>query len=164
MLGGVTESPLLSGRQRQPLWPTGVVGSITHCEGYCAAVVAYGKDFASIGIDAEPNEPLPFGVLNLVSGKAERIWLQGAPKGELCWDRLLFCIKESVYKVWFPITNAWLDFEQALVEVDPRASTFKATILHPDILFPRMIEGRYLAADSILLTCAWLTTLDSIKI
>src|SRR4051794_19903843 len=38
---GFPPAPLLRGHYRQPLWPIGVVGSITHCSGYCAAVVAH---------------------------------------------------------------------------------------------------------------------------
>ena len=32
--------PILSGPDREPVWPQGIVGSITHCDGYRAAAVA----------------------------------------------------------------------------------------------------------------------------
>jgi 4'-phosphopantetheinyl transferase EntD len=153
---GVPQSPILQGQYREPLWPVGAVGSITHCEGYCAAAVASAKDYASIGIDAELNESLPAGVLDLIAVRAERAWLQDAPHGLVCWDRLLFSIKESIYKTWFPMEQCWLDFDQAVVEVDSRTSTFKAAILHPASLFPGVIEGKYLVTHSLLLTCAWI--------
>src|SRR6185369_16867773 len=69
---GVPPAPLLPGPRREPLWPAGVVGSITHCEGYRACAVARDTAIASIGIDAEPNAPLPDGVLRLVSLPEER--------------------------------------------------------------------------------------------
>jgi 4'-phosphopantetheinyl transferase EntD len=153
---GVPQSPILQGQHREPLWPVGAVGSITHCEGYCAAAVASEEDYASIGIDAEPNEPLPAGVLELIAVGAERAWIQDAPQGVVCWDRLLFSIKESIYKTWFPMEQCWLNFDQAVVEVDPRTSTFKAAILHPTSLFPGVIEGNYLVTNSLLLTCTWI--------
>jgi 4'-phosphopantetheinyl transferase EntD len=152
---GVPESPVLQGQRGEPLWPAGVFGSITHCEGYCAAVVTSSKNYGSIGIDAEPNEPLPPGVADLIAVQAEKTWLQDAPQGAVCWDRLLFSIKESIYKTWFPVERCWLDFDQAVVEIDPGASTFKSAILHPRSLFPDVIEGRYLVTNSLLLTCTW---------
>jgi 4'-phosphopantetheinyl transferase EntD len=152
---GVPQSPVLQGQRGEPLWPAGFVGSITHCEGYCAAVVTSSKDYESIGIDAEPNEPLPLGVADLIAVQAEKTWLQDAPKGAACWDRLLFSIKESIYKTWFPVERCWLDFDQAIVEIDPEAGTFKGAILHPRSLFPDVIEGRYLVTNSLLLTCTW---------
>lgn len=46
---------ILPGSRGEPLWPKGVVGSITHCEGYAGAIVALRKGCRSVGIDAEPN-------------------------------------------------------------------------------------------------------------
>ena len=48
-----------AGARGAPQWPLGVVGSITHCDGYRAAAVARGRDLRTIGLDAEPDEPLP---------------------------------------------------------------------------------------------------------
>ena len=59
------------GAKREPLWPAGVVGSITHCDGYRAAAVARATDLATVGIDAEPHEPLPDGVLAAIALPAE---------------------------------------------------------------------------------------------
>src|ERR1051325_9262065 len=52
-----------SGQRREPQWPAGVVGAITHCDGYRGVVLAEASAVTSIGIDAEPNGPLPKGVL-----------------------------------------------------------------------------------------------------
>ena len=53
----------------------------------------------------------------------ERIHLArlAAERPEVCWDRLLFSLKESVHKAWFPLTRRWLGFEQALVRFGPGA-------------------------------------------
>src|ERR1043166_9477590 len=50
---GIVDYSLLSGTQREPLWPPSVVGSITHTTGYAAAVVARQGDLRSLGIDCE---------------------------------------------------------------------------------------------------------------
>lgn len=43
-----------AGPRGDPHWPVGIVGSITHCDGYRAAAVGRVTDFVAIGIDAEP--------------------------------------------------------------------------------------------------------------
>jgi 4'-phosphopantetheinyl transferase EntD len=117
---GVAPAPLLAGPNREPLWPAGVVGSITHCEGYRAAAVARASDVLSIGIDAEPNGPTPDGVFERIALPAESAWVRAAVRiaPEVHWDRMLFCAKESVYKAWFPLAGRWLGFEDALITLD----------------------------------------------
>ncbi len=113
-----------------PVWPAGLVGSITHCAGYRAAAVARAAQAPALGIDAEPDEPLPTGVLDRVALPGERARAAGRPVG-VAWDRLLFSAKEAVYKAWFPLTGAWLDFTDVDVEVDPATRRFTARLLVP---------------------------------
>ena len=68
---GLPPAPLLSGPKREPLWPDGVVGSITHCDGYRAVAVARADQLASIGIDAEPHAELPAGILARIALPAD---------------------------------------------------------------------------------------------
>ena len=104
--------PILKGDKGEPCWPDGFVGSLTHCEGFRGAVVGKQVDVRSLGIDAEPHDVLPQGVLEAISLPIERHQL-GALPGELHWDRILFCAKEATYKAWFPLTHRWLGFEDA---------------------------------------------------
>ncbi|MGW2231406.1 4'-phosphopantetheinyl transferase family protein [Streptomyces formicae] len=128
---GVPPAPILPGQRGAPRWPDGVVGSMTHCAGYRAAVVARAAEVASLGIDAEPAEPLRDpDVLKLVADESERAALKalGAAHPDTPWDRLLFSAKESVYKTWFPLTGRWLGFEEARVEL-VSDGTFTARLL-----------------------------------
>lgn len=135
---GVPPQPVLPGERGAPRWPDGLTGSMTHCDGYCAAALVRVTDLASLGIDAEPDGPLPDGVLSSVALPAERDRLlrlaQDRPGTH--WDRLLFSAKESVYKAWFPLTGQWLDFSEADIElsVDPGeglGGTLRAELLVP---------------------------------
>jgi 4'-phosphopantetheinyl transferase EntD len=128
---GLPAAPIRSGASREPIWPAGVVGTLTHCAGYRAAAIARRTDVASVGIDAEPGGPLPEGVSRLVIRPAEGEMIERltARTPEVSWDRLLFSAKESVYKAWFPLTRRWLGFEDAELAVDPDRSTFVARIL-----------------------------------
>lgn len=118
---GIAPMPLLPGERGMPLWPPGVVGSMTHCAGYRAAAVARDHDVLTVGIDAEPHDALPSGVLSHVarSEEQERLTELTAAGREIHWDRLLFCIKEAVYKAWFPLTRRWLGFADVGVVIDP---------------------------------------------
>ncbi len=129
---GVPAQPILRGICREPIWPAGIVGSITHCAGYCAAAVARDCRIESIGIDAEPNEPLPDGVLREIATETEIRFLEELPPGLACWDRLLFSAKESVYKAWYPTMKCWLGFEEAQITIYPADKTFQARIPRGD--------------------------------
>lgn len=142
--------PVLKGDSREPLWPAGLVGAITHTAGYAAAAVALASDVRSVGIDAEPDEPLPRGVLDRVSLASERTWIaDGLPVGVGNRDRLLFTIKEAVYKTWFPLAQRWLGFVDARVELDAVRSRFSVEILVDGPI--SNLEGRYGSADGIVL-------------
>ncbi|MFM8173748.1 MAG: 4'-phosphopantetheinyl transferase, partial [Pirellulaceae bacterium] len=88
--------------------------------GFCGAAVAATPDIQSIGIDAEENLPLPPGVLGLISSPREQSLPKEDADSKLCWDRLLFCVKESVFKAWYGITRAWLDFDECTIDWFPR--------------------------------------------
>lgn len=129
---GVPPVPILKGEKGEPRWPDGVVGSLTHCEGYRGAVVGRRGEVRTVGIDAEPHDVLPKGVLEAVSLPAEREQLSQLPDG-LYWDRILFCAKEATYKAWFPVTRRWLGFEDAhitfAVDGDETSGRFESRIL-----------------------------------
>lgn len=114
-----------------PEWPPGVVGSITHCEGLRACAVAWEADASSIGIDAEPNEPLPPGLLSEIASVDEigRIGAARRQRTEIFWDRMWFVLKEASYKAWYPHSaGAPLDFAALEVVVDPRSRLFAAQV------------------------------------
>lgn len=156
--------PVLPGEHGAPTWPVGVVGSMTHCVGYRAAVVADQARVVTIGIDAEHNEPLPDDVLGLVSRPEERDMLDavvhaGTP-GETAWDTLLFSAKESVYKAWFPLARRFLDFQEATVALSPDG-TFTGRLLVAGPLVGRhrleTLSGRWVVERGLVVTAIVVT-------
>lgn len=161
---GVAPAPLLPGPRGAPRWPDGIVGSMTHCTGYRAAAVARSSDLVSVGVDAERNEPLPNdGVRDLVTlpAERERLALLAAEGPEVCWDRLVFSAKESVYKTWYPLTHTFLDFLECEITVRPDTGTFGARLLVPGpvVAGTRLpgFEGTWRATGGLLLTAVALT-------
>ncbi|WP_431780373.1 4'-phosphopantetheinyl transferase family protein [Streptomyces chumphonensis] len=128
---GRPAGPMVPGVGGAPTWPEGVVGSMTHCDGYRAAAVCRRIDVAALGIDAEPHAPLPPGLLRRIASPSERgrLAMLRQKRPALHWDRLLFSAKESVYKAWFPLTGTWLDFREAELVIDPYRRTFHARLL-----------------------------------
>ncbi|MGO9785114.1 MAG: 4'-phosphopantetheinyl transferase family protein [Streptosporangiaceae bacterium] len=155
---GLPPAPIVPGPRGAPQWPPEVVGSMTHCAGYRAAAVARDRDVLTIGLDAEPDDRLPEGVLDAIATADERARLcalaSAAP--EPSWDRLLFSAKESVYKAWFPLTRRWLGFEEAAITINPSDGTFTARLLVPGpVLDGRQLTGftgRWLARHGLVLT------------
>lgn len=149
---GVQPAAILPGPKREPLWPDGVVGSLTHCSGYRAAALAHRRDFQTIGIDAEPHAPAPDGVLGAIAIPAELDRMSGlkAEDPKICWDRLLFSAKESTYKAWYPVTRRWLGFEDADITLSADG-TFHSRILLPDSPVAGF-DGRWLVQGDVLVT------------
>jgi 4'-phosphopantetheinyl transferase EntD len=154
---GVAPAPVLPGERREPIWPAGVVGSMTHCAGYRAAALALTERMHSIGIDAEPHAPLPEGVLDAIARDEElpRLAELSAAQPWVHWDRMLFCAKESVYKAWFPLAKRWLGFEEASVILEPTGD-FHAELLvsgpKVDGVELRGFTGRWLVEADLLIT------------
>ncbi|MGX2994001.1 4'-phosphopantetheinyl transferase family protein [Streptomyces sp. JNUCC 64] len=155
---GLPGGPVLPGPRGEPRWPDGIVGAMTHCDGYRAAALARSAEVVSIGIDAEPAGPLPDGVLDMVSLPAERERLAAlaGSRPDVPWERLLFSAKESVFKTWYPLARRELDFGEAEVRFAPEDGTFTARLLVPgpevDGRPLERLSGRWLVRDGLVLT------------
>lgn len=156
---GVPQAPILKGEKGEPCWPDGLVGSLTHCEGYRGAVVGRRTGVRSVGIDAEPHGVLPDGVLGAISLAEERHEIAALPAG-LHWDRILFCAKEATYKAWFPLTERWLGFEDAHITFDVDSAGTTGTFVSRILIDPAArsgpplteLAGRWSVADGLALT------------
>jgi 4'-phosphopantetheinyl transferase EntD len=139
---GVSPAPILPDADGAPRWPAGVVGSMTHCTRYRAAVVARSGRLRGIGLDAEPHAALPHAARDLVVRDEEGPRLRDLAEADpdLHWDRILFCAKEAVYKACFPSTRRWLDFADISVTVHPEG-TFGARLLVSEPRIPGAERG-----------------------
>ncbi|MFE7767208.1 4'-phosphopantetheinyl transferase [Streptomyces sp. NPDC057438] len=154
---GMEPAPVVPGHRGAPRWPDGLVGSMTHCAGYRAAALARVSDALAVGIDAEPHQALPEGVLDVVARPEERAWIaEHGRRAGVWWDRLLFGAKEAVFKVWYPLTGRELDFDEAVVEFRPRevapghaSGLFAARLLVPGPRRLTTLSGRWLVRDGL---------------
>jgi 4'-phosphopantetheinyl transferase EntD len=155
---GAPAGAIPKGPAGEPHWPAGVVGSITHCDGYAAAVVAWRAQLLTVGVDAEPNEPLPEGVLALTASVAEAVQLDALATVDprVHWGRLLFCAKEALYKAWYPVQRRWLGFEDVEIRLDP-GGTFAARLVSPapDAGAFAACSGRWTQDGGVLVAALW---------
>lgn len=125
-------SAIATGADRAPVWPAGLIGSISHTDTICAAVVAPARALRSIGIDLELDADLPSDVLEAICTTAERAWLSGLPPAQQGRAaRLIFCAKEAFFKAQYPVTGAMIGFDAACITPDIAAGRFTLTICNP---------------------------------
>lgn len=160
-LGRAPEA-ILAGPAGEPRWPVGVIGSITHCRGYAAAVATTTAVAAGVGLDVELHRPISPRVLGRVASPQERGWIAGAQGRGVHFDRLLFSVKESIYKAWFPLTCSRLGFADVAVSFQPAQRRWWARLRVPGptghggtvVGF----EGGYAVDDDFVLSFAQATT------
>ncbi|WP_257161274.1 4'-phosphopantetheinyl transferase family protein [Corynebacterium cystitidis] len=149
---GVTDSPpILRGERGMPLWPSGFTGSMTHTDGFRAAVAAPIARVRSLGIDAESNSELAEGVLEQIArgGELEQLATLNHEIPGLNADMLLFCAKEAVYKAWFPMTLRWLGFEDAQIDLRSDGSFLAYLLVRPTPV--PFIEGRWAVRGNFII-------------
>jgi 4'-phosphopantetheinyl transferase EntD len=96
-----------------PIWPRGLVGSLAHDSQVAVAAMARSNQFQSLGIDVEPAEPLEAELLSLIATTSEVIRIAEDPYR----GRLLFAVKEAVYKTLNPLDGQFLDHHDVEVNL-----------------------------------------------
>jgi len=127
---GVRDRPLLVAADRSPVWPEGIVGSLSHCGDYCGVAVARRGPIAGVGFDVERARPLEGRVASFVCSDEERGRLESLPDLPAgLWAVIVFSAKESAYKCYHPVMKNFLDFHDVRIDLAPRRGEFTARIL-----------------------------------
>ena len=125
---GERPAPVFQCADRAPIWPEGLVGSITHTDTWCAAAVARTADgVRALGLDIEPAEPIEPDLLRVICLPEERDYLAGRPaeqRGLL--GRAIFSAKECAYKCQYAVSRTPLDFHAIRIYLDPPRGDFLA--------------------------------------
>lgn len=124
---GITHFPILRGSMREPIWPEGIRGSITHCQGYSAAAVSASVHIASLGIDIEKIEDIGRLPREIVCTDEEQSWLEElSPPERSSFAYLIFSAKESLYKALFIHHRKFIEFTDVDIAVDIIDQSFTA--------------------------------------
>jgi 4'-phosphopantetheinyl transferase EntD len=141
---------------RSPGWPSGIVGSVSHCAGIAAAVVTEEDKSASLGLDVERWTALPIEVAELVRCREDVQANVTHP------DMLIFSAKEALYKCYYPVVRRFLGFLDVAVRFSEIAlghGCFEARLLNPacpgeDVV--SAMEARWFVDADRVVTAAWL--------
>jgi 4'-phosphopantetheinyl transferase EntD len=103
--------PVLRASSGEPLWPDGIVGSITHRYPWSVAVVINGSNRFAIGVDLEAIEGLQgTDISQLVCRQPELDWVHlGNFQERLA---MIFSAKEAFYKAFYPLCRRYIDFKE----------------------------------------------------
>jgi 4'-phosphopantetheinyl transferase EntD len=149
--------PLGMKSDRRPRWPASVVGSITHTDGICGAVVGDQRRFRAIGLDMEIVGRVTPEIWPYICAPDETAWLAGLrePEQSRC-AALIFSAKETFYKCQYGVTRQWLEFDDVVLDLlSPGASAGRFT-LRPRrrISLPEqdMLSGRFEFRGDLVVT------------
>ena len=125
---GMEPLPVETAGDRSPIWPEGLVGSISHSRSLAGAAVALrGSGIRAIGLDLEEATPLQDELVEEVCVAAEREWLAARPLGARgLLAKAIFCAKEAAYKCQYPLTRQMIGFDSIRVELSSNAPRFTA--------------------------------------
>ena len=154
------DEDILPGEDRNPIWPAGFVGSISHSENFAWAVAGPINEFRGIGIDTEPlADEITAHHLRVEIGDDSE-WSLGEEAGlnPLETFTTIFSAKESLYKCMYPLNPVFFGFHDARV-VEFGSKTLKLR-LQPDcpnkLLGTSEIEVTYITTENNSFTACWL--------
>lgn len=153
---------ILQGEDRAPIWPPGLVGSITHTDNLCAVAVARIADgFRSLGLDIEPATPLKQKLLRIICLPEERAYLDTQPAGERgLLGKVIFSAKECAYKCQYTLSRTFLDFHAMRIYPDLADGGFAAVFQRDagPFAFGDELRGHLAVDHGYIMTAMTLTT------
>ncbi len=153
---GAEHAAIVNDEERCPVWPLGVVGSITHTKNYCGVVVARrGAPVESLGIDVERSEAVREPLFDKICSAEELDRLRQTADRELgALVRVVFSAKEAFYKAQYPLTRQYLGFHAADVTLDLSAGRFELFLTEQAGRFATgdRFEGRLTLEEGLIIT------------
>jgi len=167
---GVVPTEVPIGEQGEPVWPAGVIGSITHSDGLAAAVVCRRGLWRGIGINVErcftPSRLQEVRARVMNDSEHALLSTHLTLDSTFSWTEtaratLLFSAKESLFKAAFSSVGRFFDFSAARV-VAIHTDPDHLTLCVNEDLSAEICRGREFTAeflmlddDAVLTTCAW---------
>jgi 4'-phosphopantetheinyl transferase EntD len=135
---GIKDAIIPIGIDREPIWPDGIVGSISHCDSLAGAIVAKKSEHISLGLDIEEIGRVTSDLWDLVFTEKEKSYLISFTGRKLEeQSTLIFSVKEAFYKFQHPLTKTFLDFLDVEVSLP---SMDKVVVISDEISLDSMIR------------------------
>lgn len=129
-LGFASPPPVLKGRNREPIWPDGYIGTITHSNGVAVAAACARSYADGIGIDIETLEKnVSTGVFKLTCTEKELELIHSDSSKNQTMFKRIFSAKEAGFKAFFRHAQAYIDYREAELSWDSGTSSFEGVLL-----------------------------------
>lgn len=155
---GVTNPNISSGKNREPCWPAGIVGSITHKTSVAVSVAAKRDSANLLGIDYEEwvSYPTFQRIESRIINQKEHALLEMCDYSKEEAFTIAFSAKESLFKALYPFVGRYFGFSAAEVTgISKFNNSFELTLcetLNPELPKGRRFKGRLLADTGGVLT------------
>lgn len=150
---GAPPMAVLIGKDRAPIWPDPLIGSISHCNTACLAAVAWTGELQMLGLDIEEDTPLDEALLETVCTAPELDWLADqAEPGRAA--KVIFSAKECAYKAQYPLSQTLFDFQTLEVWMNDDLTHFTARFTRPVAPFGQgdTIQGKIARGEGLIVT------------
>lgn len=156
---GLQPVPILVGRNREPIWPSSISGSITHEKDICLCAVARKSDLPLLGIDLASDLALDKSLNNIVCTEKEIRTIQNWNITSDTIDpyKLVFSIKESIFKCLFPVVQKVFDFHDVEVVIDMETNSVSISLINEG-LFPQLnydLNCKFCTDDGYIFAATW---------
>lgn len=152
---GMVPYAIPMGTDRAPVWPNGVVGSISHHEGRCIAVAARRSSLSGLGLDLAALDPLAEDLWPTVLTETELNWLFAMDNSlQGGYAQMIFSAKEATYKALYPQSRQVVGFDAMDIAPDLARNRFVATLRVPFGPCRRgsRLEGQLFCRDGLICT------------
>jgi len=152
---GYPNLPILRDQSRSPIWPFSIIGSITHNATIAAGIVSKKhQSILGLGIDIEDlSREIRTNITRhtLTPWEIEK-WSASSPTTPV-ETKIIFSIKEAIYKCFFPMYNIYLGFQDAEI-TELTENKFKASLLkNPfpyEVKIPIPLTGKVFIDSNII--------------
>lgn len=128
---GHAPTQIATGPNREPIWPAGVAGSITHSKGRCAAIVT-DQPGTLVGVDIEDIAGgSSLDAIFKVALQPEETRLIRESDAQAVTATLVFSAKETLYKALFPVVQQFFGFDHAELHRAPGETVLRLRLTKP---------------------------------
>lgn len=151
---GKEHAAVLQGTNREPLWPEGLKGSISHTDSLCVAVVTDREEILSVGVDIENQYGVTPDLWEHIFSADEILYIKESSSPSMT-AAVIFSAKETFYKMQYPLTGKMLDFKDVEIKLDGRS--FDVGFKGQNKVFEKSLSsGHFMAHDTHVLTISYM--------
>ncbi len=155
---GLADVDIPVGENRSPVWPAGIVASISHTKtkAFCAA--SMNSVYSKVGIDIEDVMSLKTAgnIKSSIISESEEVYLRTLELDFIQALTLVFSAKESLFKALYPTVKKYFGFSAAeVVEISLSKQFFKLRLcesLEQTLAIDRIFHGWFSCNDTEILT------------